>query len=53
VPLRPRDERIDLAFISTKAAFHTTTDITVSELLIESLSPADAATGRALRALAG
>jgi transcriptional regulator with XRE-family HTH domain len=42
-----------LAFVTTVATFGTPLDLTVSELVIESLVPADAATAARLRALAG
>jgi hypothetical protein len=48
VPLRLRSDRGELAFISTATTFGTATDVTVSELAIESFFPADAATGGAL-----
>ena len=50
VPLRLRRGDRELAFISTITTFGTATDITVSELAIESFFPADAATGEAVRA---
>lgn len=53
VPLRVRDPGgHELAFISTVTTFGTATDVTVSELSIESFFPADAATSDHLRALA-
>jgi transcriptional regulator with XRE-family HTH domain len=48
VPLRLRAGDDELAFISTATTFGTATDVTVSELAIESFFPADAATARAL-----
>jgi transcriptional regulator with XRE-family HTH domain len=48
VPLRLRVDGGELAFISTATTFGTATDVTVSELAIESFFPADAATARAL-----
>jgi transcriptional regulator with XRE-family HTH domain len=48
VPLRLRVGDDELAFISTATTFGTATDVTVSELAIESFFPADAATARAL-----
>jgi transcriptional regulator with XRE-family HTH domain len=48
VPLRLRVDGDELAFISTATTFGTATDVTVSELAIESFFPADAATARAL-----
>jgi hypothetical protein len=53
VPLRLRVDRDELAFISTATTFGTATDVTVSELAIESFFPADVATARALEARAG
>jgi hypothetical protein len=40
-----------LTFFTTRATIGTPLDITVAELAIESLCPADAATAAALRAL--
>jgi transcriptional regulator with XRE-family HTH domain len=48
VPLRLRVDGGELAFISTATTFGTATDVTVSELAIESFFPADAATAQAL-----
>ena len=48
VPLRLRVDDDDLAFISTATTFGTATDVTVSELAIESFFPADEITARAL-----
>jgi transcriptional regulator with XRE-family HTH domain len=48
VPLRLRTDDGELAFISTATTFGTATDVTVSELAIESFFPADDATGRSL-----
>src|ERR1700742_3784793 len=48
VPLRLRVDDAELAFISTATTFGTATDVTVSELAIESFFPADDATARAL-----
>ena len=53
VPLRLRHGDDELTFISTKTTFGTAIDVTVAELSIESFFPADEATARALRALAG
>jgi transcriptional regulator with XRE-family HTH domain len=50
VPLRLRVDGDELAFISTATTFGTATDVTVSELAIESFFPADAATARVLDA---
>jgi transcriptional regulator with XRE-family HTH domain len=50
VPLRLRVDDDELTFISTATTFGTATDVTVSELAIESFFPADAATARALEA---
>jgi hypothetical protein len=52
VPLRLRHDGVELAFVATQTAFGTATDVTVAELSIESLFPADAHTAEALRALA-
>jgi hypothetical protein len=51
-PLRIRtvDGAAELTFISTIATFGTASDITVSELALESFFPADAATAEYLRA---
>jgi len=51
VPLRLRAGDAELAFISTATTFGTATDVTVSELSIESFFPADDATAAALPAL--
>jgi transcriptional regulator with XRE-family HTH domain len=53
VPLRLRVGEDELAFISTATTFGTATDVTVSELQIESFFPADDATARALEARSG
>ena len=50
VPLRLGVEGEELAFISTATSFGTAIEVTVSELAIESLFPADEATARFLRA---
>jgi hypothetical protein len=47
--LRLRDPRGVLAFFTTIAAFGTPLDVTVSELVLESLFPADAGTADRLR----
>lgn len=52
VPLRLRTDGGELSFISTVTTFGTATEITVSELSIESFFPADAATAAALSASA-
>ncbi len=49
VPLRIGHDGRELAFVSTLATFGTPLDVTVSELLIESFFPADAATAQVLR----
>jgi transcriptional regulator with XRE-family HTH domain len=49
VPLRLRADDEELAFISTATTFGTATDVTVSELAIESFFPADDTTAEALR----
>jgi transcriptional regulator with XRE-family HTH domain len=48
VPLRLRVRGKELAFISTATTFGTATDVTVSELAIESFFPADERTAKAL-----
>jgi transcriptional regulator with XRE-family HTH domain len=48
VPLRLRADGEELAFISTATTFGTATDVTVSELAIESFFPADERTAQAL-----
>jgi hypothetical protein len=50
VPLRVLAEGVELAFISTATSFGTATEVTVSELAIESFFPADDETARFLRA---
>src|ERR671928_1768404 len=50
VPLRLRAGDSELAFISTATTFGTATDVTLSELAIESFFPADEPTARALGA---
>jgi transcriptional regulator with XRE-family HTH domain len=50
VPLRLGVEGEELAFISTATSFGTAIEVTVSELAIESLFPADDVTARFLRA---
>ncbi len=52
VPMRLRTDGGELALISTIATFGTATDVTVSELVIESFFPADAFTAQALREFA-
>jgi transcriptional regulator with XRE-family HTH domain len=47
--LRVRDEAGELAFVTTLATFGTPFDVTVSELIIESLFPANAFTAKRLR----
>ncbi|HET6172710.1 MAG TPA: helix-turn-helix transcriptional regulator [Gaiellales bacterium] len=49
VPLRLVIDGTELAFISTATSFGTATEVTVSELAIESFFPADEATARFLR----
>jgi len=49
VTLRIRAAGADLAFISTITSFGTATEVTLSELAIESFFPADAATAEVLR----
>lgn len=50
VPLRVGAEGSELAFISTATSFGTATEVTVSELAIESFFPADDETARFVRA---
>jgi transcriptional regulator with XRE-family HTH domain len=52
VPLRLASEAGDLSFISATTVFGTPSDISLAELAIESFFPADAATAKAMRALA-
>ncbi len=52
VPLRIRHQGAELAFFSTFTTVGTPMDITVSELMIESFFPADAATASVMRARA-
>jgi transcriptional regulator with XRE-family HTH domain len=49
VPLRVRSPDGELAFISTITSFGTATEVTVSELAIETFFPADGATAAALK----
>jgi transcriptional regulator with XRE-family HTH domain len=51
--LRLRDETGELAFITTIATFGMPFDVTLSELVIESLFPADEHTATRLRAFSG
>jgi transcriptional regulator with XRE-family HTH domain len=53
VPLRLRAGDAELSFISTATTFGTATDVTVSELSIESFFPVDDPTAEALRAALG
>jgi transcriptional regulator with XRE-family HTH domain len=53
VPLQLVTDAGTLSFFSTTTVFGTPVDITLSELAIEAFFPADAATGEALRQLAG
>ena len=50
VPLRVSADGAELAFISTATSFGTATEVTVSELAIESFFPADEHTARFLQA---
>jgi len=52
VPLRLKVGADELSFISTVTTFGTATEVTVSELSIESFFPADARTTVALQAFA-
>ncbi|MET7423973.1 helix-turn-helix transcriptional regulator [Dactylosporangium sp. NPDC005555] len=49
VPLRIRQDGVELRFFSITAVFGSPMDVTVAELAIESFFPADAATATALR----
>jgi transcriptional regulator with XRE-family HTH domain len=49
VPLRIRQDGVELRFFSITAVFGSPLDVTVAELAIESFFPADAATAAALR----
>jgi len=49
VPLRLRTDAGELTFLSTVTAFGTATEVTLSELAIETFFPADAATAAAVR----
>jgi transcriptional regulator with XRE-family HTH domain len=51
IPFRLTTENGILSFISTTTVFGTPTDITLSELALESFFPADTATAEALRAI--
>jgi hypothetical protein len=51
LPLRLREETGELVFITTIATFGTPFDVTLSELVIESLIPADKSTATRFRAL--
>jgi len=53
VPLRLRTPAGDLALITTTTVFGTPVDVTLSELALEMFFPADDATARALRRMAG
>jgi hypothetical protein len=53
VPLQFITDQGILSFFSTTTVFGTPLDVTLSELALESFFPADAATGEALRRLAG
>lgn len=53
VPLRLATEQGELALLSATTVFGTPLDVTLSELALETFLPADAATGAALRRLAG
>ena len=53
VPFRLATEQGVLSFISATTIFGTPVDITLSELAIESFFPADAATAKILRQIAG
>jgi transcriptional regulator with XRE-family HTH domain len=50
VPLRVRDRKCELSFISTRTTFGDALDVTVAELSIESFFPTDERTADAMRA---
>jgi transcriptional regulator with XRE-family HTH domain len=52
VPLRVRDGKRELSFISTRTSFENALEVTVAELSIESFFPTDERTADALRAAA-
>jgi len=52
-PMRLATEAGDLALLYTTTLFGSPHDVTLDEVAVETFFPADAATGRALRALAG
>ena len=52
MPLKLVSDQGLLSFLSTTTIFGTPRDITLSEIAIEALFPADAETGRILRQLA-
>jgi transcriptional regulator with XRE-family HTH domain len=53
VPFRIRSGGSELSFVTTKTTFGMATEISVAELSIESLFPADPATAQTMHALAG
>ena len=53
VPMQLRTPLGTLSFLSTTMVFGTAVDVTLSELVVESLFPADDATARALAQLSG
>lgn len=53
LPMRIDHDGRVLSFVSSISTFNTPMDVTVSELAIETLLPADPATAAYLRSLAG
>jgi hypothetical protein len=51
--MRLRTEAGDLALLYTTTLFGSPRDVTLDEIAVETFFPADAATARALRAMAG
>lgn len=50
-PMRLRSEAGELAFLGTTTVFGTPVEVTLSELAIESLFPADSKTSKVMRAM--
>lgn len=53
IPMRLRTEAGDLTLLYTTTLFGSPRDVTLDEIAVETFFPADAATARALRAMAG
>ena len=53
MPLRMRSPQGELSFISTTTVFGSPVDVTLQELALETLFPADEFTGEVLRRLHG